>query len=86
MILFLAILTIEQDLDDVIQLDARLGKGLSERLGLGEIAGKAVEQPAALAVRFLEAVEDHRDGDRIGDQFAAVDEPFGFLAEFRSLS
>ena len=55
---------VELDLDDVIELHPRLLQGLFERLGLGEVPGESIQEPAVLAVGLLEAVQDHGDGDR----------------------
>ena len=68
---FLGDLPVEDDLDDVVQFHPGLIEGLPEGLRLGEVSGEAVEEPAVFAVRLLETVQDHGDGDLIGNEFAA---------------
>ena len=59
------------------------GEGVAEGLGLLGGAGEAVEQAAEFGVVAAEAVEQHLDGELVGDEFAALHVALGFLAEFR---
>ena len=70
----------QQDLDDVVELQAVLLQGVPQLFSLHHVAGETVEQPAVGALG-LEGVEHHGDGDVVGHQIAAVDIGFGLLAE-----
>src|ERR671933_901246 len=54
------------------QAAPELGHLLLQRLGLGDVAGEAVEQEAVLAVAVGEAAEDHPDDDLVGHEVAAL--------------
>jgi len=77
-------LPVEHNLDHDVDADPRLLEGFVQFLGLGEVSGKPVQEPALLAVRLLQAVQDHRNGDAVRHQLSPVDVPFGLLAEGRS--
>ena len=76
---------IQNDLNDAIQFHSGFLKRLPERLRLGEISREAVQEPTAFTVSLLETVQDHRDGDRIGNEFPLVNEGFRLPAQFRSI-
>jgi len=76
-------LPVQDDLDHIVQLDIFLHEGIPERLGLGQISRETIQKPAFLAVIFLQSVQDHRDGDLIGNEFPPVDVALGLFAQFR---
>ena len=77
-------LAVQDDLDYVIELHVFLDQGVPEGLRLDEIAGEAVEEPSLGAIRLFQAIEDHGDGDLIGNELAAVDIILRFFTEFRA--
>ncbi len=74
-------LAVEIDFNHDIQFDVFLLQGGPERLRLRQVAGKPVQKPALFGVVFLQAVEDHGDGDIVGNQFAAVDKRLGLFSQ-----
>ncbi len=52
-----------------------------EGLRLVDGAGEAVQQAPLLAVRPLQPVEEHADGQLVGDELAALDVELGLLAQ-----
>ena len=58
-----------------MELDA-----FTSRLGLGQGTGKAVQQPA-LGLGFLQGLENHGNGDLVGNQIAALDKGLGLHAQ-----
>jgi hypothetical protein len=73
---------VQDDLDDIVELYARLPQGLGQDFRLDLVAGKTVKQPAVFAVILPEPVKDHGDGDIIGNEISPVDILFGLLSEF----
>jgi hypothetical protein len=78
-------LPVEDDLDDVVEFHSGFLERLPEGLRLSEVSGEAVEKPAVFTVRLPEAVQDHGDGDLIGNKLAAVNEVLCLFTEFRSI-
>jgi hypothetical protein len=62
-----------------VELDAEVLEGVVEGLGLGLVAGEAVEQPG---VGVVEVGLRHLDDDLVRDQLAAVVKVLDLLAEF----
>ncbi len=62
------------DLDDDRPVDqaTAFGEGLVEGLGLVAVAGETVEDRPALGVAAAESLEEHGDGDLVGDELAAL--------------
>ena len=69
------------DKEDVVDLLATCCEDVVEGVGLGDGAGKAIEQTAGGGVGLVEAVEQHADGDVVGDEGAFVDVGLGGTAE-----
>jgi len=76
--------SVEHDLDHGVELHLFLLHSLPEGFGLGEIAGKSIQQPALCAIRFFQTGEDHGDRDIVGHQFTAVDVGLRLFPEVRA--
>ena len=60
------------DLDREVDLAALLAQDLVEGLGLGAVAGEAVEDDPLRGIALGESVQEHPDGDVVGDQLTPV--------------
>jgi hypothetical protein len=68
------------ELDDAVQRRAPLSEQRVERLGLLQGPREAIEQAAAGAIAFVQAVIDHIDDQRVGHQAALIHVPFRLQA------
>ena len=69
-----------------VDLATAFVEGLVEHLGLGDVAREAVEEDALRGVRLGQALEEHVDGHRIGNELAPVHVSLGGEAEGRAVA
>ena len=69
----------------MIHFRAVLGQRPVEGIGLGRGPGEAIEHDSGSGVGLGEAIEEHPDGDVVGDELAAFHEPARFKTDRRAL-
>ena len=79
-------LEVHVDEQGQVQGLVQLGEQLVESLGLGDVAGKTVEDEAALGVGLAETLSDHRQHDVVGDQLAGVHGRLGLNTELSTVT
>src|SRR4051812_21732781 len=80
------LVVVDHELQDDVERRARVEQQVAERLRLGDVARKAVEQETLAGVVLLQPGDDHPDGDLVRHEVAGVHELLRLLAELGPLT